>query len=78
MYPYGFNVIWNNKNLNQAVKQDDKDSIYNGRNHGNKTKRVGKGGKRGNRGRETIKKELNKLLQGFEDNLSVAQIKQAT
>ncbi|GFS74405.1 hypothetical protein TNCV_970091 [Trichonephila clavipes] len=44
MYPYGLNVIWNNKNLIQAVKQNDKESIYNGRNSRNKTKRFGKGG----------------------------------
>ncbi|GFV62127.1 hypothetical protein TNCV_4109301 [Trichonephila clavipes] len=40
MYPYGLNVIWNNKNLIQAVKQNDKESIYNSRNNSNKRKRV--------------------------------------
>ncbi|GFW14751.1 general transcription factor II-I repeat domain-containing protein 2 [Trichonephila clavipes] len=40
MYPYGLNVIWNNKNLIQAVKQNDKESIYNIRNNSNKRKRV--------------------------------------
>ncbi|GFU70331.1 hypothetical protein TNCV_2106701 [Trichonephila clavipes] len=46
MYPYGLNVIWNNKNLIQALKQNDKESKYNDRNIGNKTKRVGKGGRK--------------------------------
>ncbi|GFW78595.1 hypothetical protein TNCV_2243951 [Trichonephila clavipes] len=39
MYPYGLNVIWNNKNLIQAVKQNDKESIYNSRNNSNKRKK---------------------------------------
>ncbi|GFX79306.1 hypothetical protein TNCV_696181 [Trichonephila clavipes] len=34
------NVIWNNKNLIQAVKQNDKEFIYNSRNNSNKRKRV--------------------------------------
>ncbi|GFU31477.1 GIY-YIG domain-containing protein [Trichonephila clavipes] len=59
MYPYGLNVIWNNKNLIQAVKQNDKESIYNSRNNSNKRKRVGKGGrkKRENRDIDTVKKK---------------------
>ncbi|GFT95529.1 hypothetical protein TNCV_1755031 [Trichonephila clavipes] len=77
MYPYGLNVIWNNKNLIQAVKQNDKESIYNSRNNSNKRKRVGKGGrkKRENRDIDTVKKEVNILLQDFENSFSVGKIK---
>ncbi|GFV76206.1 hypothetical protein TNCV_4672951 [Trichonephila clavipes] len=42
MNPYVLNVIWNKKNLIQAVKQNDKESVYNGRNNDNKTKELGK------------------------------------
>ncbi|GFX52489.1 hypothetical protein TNCV_4325051 [Trichonephila clavipes] len=77
MYPYGLNVIWNNKNLIQAVKQNDKESIYNSRNNSNKRKRVGKGGrkKRENRDIDTVQKEVNNLLQDFENSFSVGKIK---
>ncbi|GFV63952.1 hypothetical protein TNCV_993871 [Trichonephila clavipes] len=64
-------------NVRQAVKQNDKESIYNSRNNSYKTKRVGKGGrkKRENRDIDTIKKEVNNLLQDFENNFSVRKIK---
>ncbi|GFU69654.1 transposable element Tcb2 transposase [Trichonephila clavipes] len=69
MYPYGLNVIWNNKNLIQAVKQNDKESIYNSRNNSNKRKRVGKGGRKKseNRDIDTVKKEENFII--FENKL---------
>ncbi|GFV86708.1 hypothetical protein TNCV_3964381 [Trichonephila clavipes] len=69
MYPYGLNVIWNNRNLIKAVKQNDKESIYNSRNNSNKRKRVGKGGrkKRENRDIDTVKKEVRTPSQRFSD-----------
>ncbi|GFV41066.1 hypothetical protein TNCV_2666571 [Trichonephila clavipes] len=63
-----------------AVKQNDKESICNSRNNSNKRKRVGKGGrkKRENRDIDTVKKEVNNLLQDFENSFSVGKIKTAT
>ncbi|GFV73258.1 uncharacterized protein TNCV_317781 [Trichonephila clavipes] len=56
--------------------KNDKESIYNSRNNSNKRKRVGKGGrkKRENRDIDTVKKEVNNLLQDFENSFSVGKI----